>query len=118
MAGYNPPLVYNLSTGQWLRSIAEPVSINPPAWVYGDTKTLNITFVRSIGGGQIAIVQTITSLLVSVAASRGATVATSATATGPDSAYGFTVVLPFDTAGISAIATATGAQAVLEFFLG
>lgn len=115
MAGYNPPLFFNLSTNQWIRSVEEPVGINQPRWVYGDTKSLTITFVKSLAGGRVSIVQTITSLLVSLAAAAGSAVLTSAVATGPDAAYAFSFVLPLNVAGVQALKTT---NAALEFLLG
>jgi hypothetical protein len=108
--------VFNISTRSFIASLQDARSINPPEIVSGDTSTVFLTFVKN--GSAIGTVQQVTastSVLVSIVGALGGTVATSASATGPNATGIYTVVLPLGVAGIVALIETT---AFIEFKFG
>jgi hypothetical protein len=115
MSAFDTVLYYSVSSGSFVQSVATPSSAPTPAWIYGDTKNLLVTFVKAASpAGTVAILTNVVTCLVGVGflASLAGTVCTSGTATGPDANGAFACSLDLTTPAVQAL---IGQAAVIEF---
>lgn len=104
---FTTALIFNISTGQLILSVAQPSAVANPIWFYGDTKHLTIRFVQSgPTAGTVTVVPATGIGLDIGAGTPGATPLTSATAGAADINDIFPVDLPMGTAAILAAVTA------------
>jgi hypothetical protein len=110
--------VYNISTNSFVAGIADGTPINPPSLVSGDTPTILVTFVKNSRAGGIEVVTSATAVRIAIGPIGGA-VATSATATGPNSDNAYTISLPMGVAGITTLLNGSSrVQTDIEFKIG
>jgi hypothetical protein len=107
--------VFNLTTGKWLRSSTDPTPIDPPAWAYGDTRSVEITFVRSGEGARVSVVQSLVSAQL-ILGSPGS-VLTSATAGTPTAAFAYPFTVVMGAAVNTFLGQATSKYTTIEFKL-
>lgn len=110
---------FNLTTKRWIESYSnpEPLSTGFPIWGYGDTRSINVTFVTQ-NGIDVQVVTSLLSARLGIASAAGATVLTSATAGTPSAAWAFPFTVDMAQSGINTfLGSLTERMAVLEFRL-
>lgn len=97
---------FNRRDRYFVRSVEEPVRIDPPEWGYGDVKAITVTFLDPTPRGRAEVVTSLTGVQLGIG-TPGGTVLTSATAGAASAsyAYPFTVAL-----NLSAVNTFLGSE--------
>lgn len=115
MAGIQTILCFNVTREIWVRSASEPSQVLPPKWYSGDVRSIKVQFVRDEPSGKVSVVTDIVSVQVGVG-TPGTASLTSATSGVADSAYFYSIDLPFPKSATETFIGSTGERSTtLEF---
>ena len=118
MASVPIDIVFNITSSRSVISKDCPVEVDIDL-IDGDIMTCRVQLIKSTGRSISVISGVGLSCQLAVAATRGGTVLTSASAaSSADSSDFWTVVLPVNTTLIAGVATATGAPVFIEALIG
>lgn len=110
-------LIFSLTDQAFIQSVQQPNVLNTFSWYYGSVRHIRVKFAERSSAQQVSVPNPVGwAVQMAIGAVAGPTVATSATATGPDSEDYFTFTVLLNVAGVlTALGSGSEVALVLEF---